>query len=117
MADVRLWTLLTRHNVDGPAVMREQLRHLLEVGRRPRVHLHLVPREVGAYPGLNGAFVIATPADGDDVAYLDNPLQGTVVERATDVLSLRQSWESVRAEAMSHRQTLSVMSEAAEAWT
>ncbi|MET8529593.1 Scr1 family TA system antitoxin-like transcriptional regulator [Micromonospora sp. NPDC005172] len=86
-------------------------------GRRPRVHLHLVPRSVGAYSGLNGAFVIATPADGEDVAYLDNPLQGTVVERTADVLSLRQSWESVRAEALSHRQTLDVITEAAAAWT
>ncbi|MEU7926999.1 helix-turn-helix transcriptional regulator [Micromonospora sp. NPDC049801] len=103
--------------VGGPAVMREQLQHLIEVGRRPRVHLHLVPRSVGAYPGLNGAFVIATPADGEDVAYLDNPLQGTVVERTADVLSLRQSWESVRAEALSHRQTLDVITEAAAAWT
>ncbi|PYC64258.1 DNA-binding protein [Micromonospora arborensis] len=103
--------------VGGPAVMREQLRHLLKVGRRPRVHLHLVPRDVGAYPGLNGAFVIATPPDGDDVAYLDNPLQGTVIERQVDVRSLRQSWESVRAEAMSHGQTLRMISEAAEAWT
>ncbi|MEU0551018.1 helix-turn-helix transcriptional regulator [Micromonospora sp. NPDC005979] len=110
------YTVLERP-VGGPTVMREQLQHLLDIGRRPRVHLHLVPREVGAYPGLDGAFVIATPADGDDVAYLDNPLKGTVIERPTDVLSLRQSWESVRAEAMPHGQTLSVISEAAEAWT
>ncbi|MFE9960335.1 Scr1 family TA system antitoxin-like transcriptional regulator [Micromonospora sp. NPDC005299] len=103
--------------VGGPKVMREQLRHLVEVGRRPRVHLHLVPRDVGAYPGLNGAFVLATPPDGDDVGYLDNQLQGTIVERTVDVNSLRQIWESVRAEAMPHGATLAAISEAAEQWT
>jgi hypothetical protein len=67
--------------------------------------------------GLNGAFVVATPPDGDDLAYLDNQLQGTIVERAADVLSLRETWESVRAEALSHGQTIKMISEAAEAWT
>ncbi|MFI7577527.1 Scr1 family TA system antitoxin-like transcriptional regulator [Micromonospora sp. NPDC049497] len=103
--------------VGGLQVMRDQLRHLVEVGRRPRVHLHLVPRDVGAYPGLNGAFVVATPPEGDDIAYLDNQLRGTIVERTVDVNSLRQTWESVRAEALPHGATLTMISEAAEAWT
>jgi transcriptional regulator with XRE-family HTH domain len=103
--------------VGGPTVMREQLRHLAEVARRPRVHLHLVPRGVGAYPGLNGAFVLATLPDADEVGYLDNQLQGTIVERTTDVQSLRQTWESVRAEALPQGATLTAISEAAAAWT
>ncbi|MCY9555754.1 DUF5753 domain-containing protein, partial [Paenibacillus apiarius] len=103
--------------VGGPKVMREQLEHLVEMGRRPRVHLHLVPETVGAYPGLNGAFVLATPADGDDVGYLDNQLHGTIVERTVDVNSLRQTWESVRAEAMPHGATLAAISEAAKRWS
>ncbi|MFY1693651.1 helix-turn-helix domain-containing protein [Plantactinospora sp. WMMB782] len=103
--------------VGGPDVMREQLRHLLEVAARPRIHLHVVPKGVGAYPGLNGAFVIATPPEGGDVAYLDNQLQGTIVERTADVHSMRQTWESVRAEAMPHGATLTLISEAAKSWT
>ncbi|MCP3783524.1 helix-turn-helix domain-containing protein [Micromonospora sp. A3M-1-15] len=110
------YTVLERP-VGGPKVMREQLRHLADVGHRPRVHLHLVPRGTGAYPGLNGAFVLATPPDGDDVGYLDNQLHGTIVERTVDVNSLRQIWESVRAEAMPHGATLAAISEAAEQWT
>ncbi|MCW3839940.1 helix-turn-helix domain-containing protein [Micromonospora yasonensis] len=110
------YTVLERP-IGGPKVMQEQLRHLVEVGRRPRVHLHLVPREVAAYPGLNGAFVLATPPDGDDLGYLDNQLHGTIVERTVDVNSLRQIWESVRAEAMPHGATLKAISEAAEQWT
>ncbi|RKN31910.1 helix-turn-helix domain-containing protein [Micromonospora musae] len=110
------YTVLERP-VGGPKVMREQLRHLLEVGGRPKVHLHLVPRSTGAYPGLNGAFVLATPPEGDDIAYLDNQLHGTIVERSADVHSLRQTWESVRAEATPHGATLKLISEAAETWT
>ncbi|RKN48516.1 helix-turn-helix domain-containing protein [Micromonospora endolithica] len=103
--------------IGGAQVMREQLLHLVEVGQRPRVHLHVVPRGVGAYPGVNGAFVVATPPEGDDIVYLDNQLQGTIVERTVDVNSLRQTWESVRAEALPHGATLRMISEAAEQWT
>ncbi|MFY1671936.1 helix-turn-helix domain-containing protein [Plantactinospora sp. WMMB334] len=103
--------------VGGPQVMREQLRYLLEVAARPRVHLHVVPKGVGAYPGLNGAFVIATPPEGGDLAYLDNQLHGTIVERTADVHSVRQTWESVRAEAMPHGATLTLISEAAKSWS
>ncbi|MFY1624014.1 DUF5753 domain-containing protein [Micromonospora sp. WMMD735] len=103
--------------VGGPKVMREQLLHLREIGDRPRVHLHLVPRGTGAYPGLNGAFVIATPPEGDDVAYLDNQLHGSIIERTADVHSLRRTWESVRAEALPHGATIKLISEAADSWT
>jgi transcriptional regulator with XRE-family HTH domain len=110
------YTVLERP-VGGPKVMQEQLRHLVETARRPRVHLHIVPKGTGAYPGLNGAFVIATQPQGGDIAYLDNQLTGMIVERTVDVHSLRQIWESVRAEAMPHGASLKLISEAAESWT
>ncbi|MEU8375941.1 helix-turn-helix transcriptional regulator [Micromonospora sp. NPDC048894] len=103
--------------VGGAKVMREQLLHLRDVGSRPRVHLHLVPKGTGAYPGLNGAFVIATPPEGDDIAYLDNQLHGSIIERTADVHSLRRTWESVRAEALPHGATVKMISEAADSWT
>lgn len=106
-----------RRAVGGPKVMGEQLRHLVEMGRRPLTHLHIVPASAGAYAGLNGAFVIATPRQGDEVAYLDNQLKGHIVARAADVLSLRQTWEAVRAEALPRRQSLDLIAEAAEQWT
>ncbi|WP_255435982.1 DUF5753 domain-containing protein [Salinispora sp. H7-4] len=103
--------------IGGPKVMREQLLHLREVATTPKVHLHLIPRGTGAYHGLNGAFVIATPPEGEDIAYLDSQLHGTIVERTADVHSLRQTWESVRAEALPHGATLNLISEAIESWT
>ncbi|MGW0436226.1 helix-turn-helix domain-containing protein [Micromonospora sp. NPDC003197] len=106
-----------RRPVGGPAVMREQLLHLVEVGTRHHVHLHVVPVSVGAYVGLNGAFVIASPGEGDDVAYLDNQLKGHIVQNPADLLTLRNTWEAVRAEALSHGQTIEVIREAVRAWT
>ncbi len=51
-----------RRPVGGPTVMREQLAHLVKVGTAlPRVRIHVVPQAVGAYAGLDGPFVMATP--------------------------------------------------------
>ncbi|HEX5541552.1 MAG TPA: Scr1 family TA system antitoxin-like transcriptional regulator [Micromonospora sp.] len=81
------------------------------------MHLHIVPASAGAYAGLNGAFVIATPPKGDEVAYLDNQLKGHIVARAADVLSLRRTWEAARAEALPRRRSLDLIAAAAEQWT
>jgi transcriptional regulator with XRE-family HTH domain len=108
---------ILRRPVGGLEVMTAQLRHLVEVGRRPRVHLHVVPAGAGAYPGLNGAFVLATPSEGDDLAYLDNQLQGHIVQRQADVLSLRETWESVRARALPHERSIELITEATQAWS
>lgn len=103
--------------VGGPKVMAGQLRHLVEAARRPWVHIQVVPLAAGAYPGLNGAFALATPPEGEDSAYLDNQLQGYVVQRRADVLSVAEAWEVVRSQALSQEQSLRMIEEAAQRWS
>ncbi|TBL36297.1 XRE family transcriptional regulator [Verrucosispora sp. SN26_14.1] len=75
-----------RRPVGGPLVMREQLRRLVKLAtEQPRVRLHVVPASVGAYPGVAGAFVLATLPGGKYVAYLDDQLKGQVIDDAEDV--------------------------------
>lgn len=105
-----------RRPVGSPNVMHGQLVRLTELGELPHIHLHVVPIDVGAYPGFNGPFVIATLPGGDDVAYLDNQLQGHIVQQTEDVLSLRRAWEAVRAEALPHKQSIGMIMEAATSW-
>lgn len=106
-----------RRPVGGPQVMRDQMARLVELGELPHVHLHVVPIDLGAYAGFNGPFVIATLPGGDDVGYIDSQLLGHVVQRTEDVLSLRHSWEALRAEAMPHRQSIDMITEAAQSWS
>ncbi|MFB9237291.1 Scr1 family TA system antitoxin-like transcriptional regulator [Plantactinospora siamensis] len=95
--------------VGGRAVLRDQLLRMLALGRRKTVYLHVVPSGAGAYPGLHGAFVLATAPDGSDVGYLDGQLAGRVVERPSDLATLRRTWEEVRAEALPHRQSIELI--------
>ncbi|WP_433598478.1 helix-turn-helix domain-containing protein [Nocardia sp. CA-135953] len=47
------------HQVGGPAVMAEQLRHLADIGRWPNVSIRVLPQQVGSHRGLiTGSFVL-----------------------------------------------------------
>ncbi|RFS45057.1 hypothetical protein D0Q02_18710 [Micromonospora craniellae] len=106
-----------RRPVGGPLVMREQLRRLVKLAtEQPRVRLHVVPASVGAYPGVAGAFVLATLPGGEDVAYLDDQLKGQVIDDTEDVLAIRASWEAIQGEALPPRQSIELLTEVAESW-
>jgi transcriptional regulator with XRE-family HTH domain len=107
-----------RQPVGGRQVMREQLRHLLAVcDAQPRVRIQVVPTATGAYAGLNGPFVIATPDEGDEVAFRDNQGKGDLVEEPDEVAAMRQLWESIKSEALSCQQSMKLIGEVAESWS
>jgi transcriptional regulator with XRE-family HTH domain len=58
-----------RRPVGSPAVMAEQLDHLLEVAKRPNVSLQVIPHEVGVHPAIKGAFYMLRFSDDWRVAY------------------------------------------------
>ncbi|WP_307871054.1 helix-turn-helix transcriptional regulator [Micromonospora sp. C51] len=106
-----------RRPVGGPVVMREQLWRLVKLAtEHARVRLHVVPASVGAYPGVAGAFVLATLPSGEDVAYLDDQLKGQVIDHTEDVLAIRASWEAIQGEALPPRQSIELLTEVAESW-
>ena len=105
-----------RRPVGGPEVMREQLQAIVKACQEPHVRVHIVPATVGAYAGLNGAFVLATGPNRSEIGYLDNQLQGQVVDGADELAALARAWESVRSEALPHRQSTDLMMEVAQTW-
>ncbi|MCZ7418426.1 helix-turn-helix transcriptional regulator [Verrucosispora sp. WMMA2121] len=107
-----------RRRIGDTEVMGEQLRYLVKVGSTlPRARIQVVPLSVGAYPGINGPFVIATPPHGEDVVYQEGQLHGQVVDRAEHVRQMVEVWESIRGEALSQQQSLDLIAEVAETWT
>ncbi|MFG1676662.1 Scr1 family TA system antitoxin-like transcriptional regulator [Micromonospora sp. NPDC049282] len=106
-----------RRPVGGRATMREQLLALAEACAEPHIRVHVVPSSVGAYAGLNGPFVLATCPDHRIAGYLDNQLQGQVVSAPDEVAAILAAWEAVRGEALSHWQSVDLITEVAETWT
>jgi transcriptional regulator with XRE-family HTH domain len=90
---------VVRRQIGGKAVMRRQIRRLIEVAGRPKVTVEVVPFSAGAHPGLRGQFVIIEFPDpeDDDVLYLENA-QGDVISRdlPEEVPAYREAFEVLR---------------------
>jgi hypothetical protein len=108
--------VVLRRMVGNPAVMREQLEHLVTIGEWPHVQVRVIPADTPWHTGLAGPFVIATLPDGTEVGHLDTQLRGQIVEGRADLVSLGKRWESVTGEALPRRQSIELIKEVAKTW-
>jgi len=107
-----------RRPVGGPAIMHEQLNHLLRVTHRPNVVLQVIPASVGVHGGLAGAgFIVADFADMPPVAYQETQVGGQVIEDHDDIAILLAAWDRLRAEALPRAASLDLIEEVASIWT
>jgi transcriptional regulator with XRE-family HTH domain len=108
-----------RYEIGGHDVMRGQLEHLIEMAGRPTIALHVIPDGAGAHPGLLGSMMIAGFADHDrpDVAYLESPLAGWLVEDASDVAQVVLLYDTLRGEALSQRASAELLAKVVQEWT
>jgi transcriptional regulator with XRE-family HTH domain len=61
-------------------VMPEQLRHLINITRKPNVTIHVIPFARGPHPGLRGPFVLlGFDVSLDSVLYLENARRGDLL--------------------------------------
>ncbi|HXV92080.1 MAG TPA: helix-turn-helix transcriptional regulator, partial [Pseudonocardia sp.] len=82
--------------VGGPEIMRAQLTHLAAATALPSVTLQVVPRRVGAHPGMSAAFTVLGFGDSGmpGMAYVEHPMGSIHVEKESDVTlrSCPQPW-------------------------
>lgn len=91
------------HRVVGsPAVMREQIEHLIQVSKLPSVNLQVLPLSAGAHVGVHGPItVLRFPDPGHgDIAYSDTPLGGNVIDDLRDVTELGRLFSALQAQAL-----------------
>ncbi|MFJ8545354.1 helix-turn-helix domain-containing protein [Streptomyces sp. NPDC093586] len=95
-----------RRPVGGTMVWRQQLEHLLEVGRLRNVDLQVMPTSADAHPGLNGKIEVLKFADGTAVGRSDGAYGGrpTADPRQLRILELR--YGTIRAQALTPRESL-----------
>jgi transcriptional regulator with XRE-family HTH domain len=116
---LQLWVIVDegalRRPVGGPAVMANQLAHLAESARRPRVVLQVIPFKVGAHPGMAGAFAVLRFGEPSevDVVYTEGQGTGLFLEGATDVRRYTKTFEHLRALAMPPADSVSLITDAA----
>ncbi|MFF4414051.1 helix-turn-helix domain-containing protein [Streptosporangium sp. NPDC001559] len=76
-----------RRQIGGRAVMREQLEHLVELGRLPNVEIRVIPFSSGAHAAMDGKFcLLSFPAPEDpDLVYLEQATSGLMPEDPEEV--------------------------------
>lgn len=106
-----------RRLVGGKDAMRRQLLRLIELSRRPRVTIEVVPFSAGAHPGLNGPFVVLEFPDpeDDDVVYLENT-GGELIRReeSDQVLPYLETFEQLRAISLGPEGSIEYLRQAAD---
>jgi Domain of unknown function (DUF5753) len=114
---VILGEAVLRQRVGGGAVMREQLAHLVESAKNPRITIQVMPFTADAHPGLLGPFVVASFENGPDAAYLDSVLDGQVSERRQQVAQARLLYDTLAREALSPGASMELITRVTQEWT
>lgn len=100
-----------RRLVGGVDTMRDQLRHLVEMGGRERIEIRVLPFRAGAHPGQMGSFIILTqPYPFPEVGYAET-LGGSVVVEAEAVERFTTAYDLLRDHALDARESINLISE------
>jgi transcriptional regulator with XRE-family HTH domain len=108
-----------RYEIGDAYVMRGQLEHLVELARRPNIALHVLPSGSGSHPGLLGHMTIAGFAGPDqpDVAYMETPLAGWLVEEPEEVAEVILLCDTLRGEALSQKASAELLAKVVQEWS
>ena len=117
-----IWAVLDepaiRRPVGGQAVMKAQLRHLIDITAAPNstITLQILPLAIGSHPGLSGPFVILDFPTSEDppVVYLETATDGLYLEETAETERYNLMFDHLRASALSARESASLIARLAE---
>ncbi len=106
-------SVLHRRTAD-PAVLVEQLKHLVTLSKLPNVHIQVLPFDaVGVHTGMDGTFTVLTFGPelvGDPgVAYTESRITGTYYEDAAEIQRYRETWSLVQLQALKPEQSQAIL--------
>ena len=104
-----------RADIGGPAVMRAQLRRLLEVAERPNVTLQVLPFSNAAHVDPISPFTILEFPEAADptVVYLEHLTGCLFLETVDEIRRYTVVFDHLRAEALGIGQSADLMAEMA----
>jgi transcriptional regulator with XRE-family HTH domain len=99
-----LWVLIDEgvlHRPVAPAsVIDDQLNHLIAVSKWPNVTIQVVPYAAGGHSGLLGGFIVCDLPGSKSIAFLDDALDGRVVEDTETVSEILLRFAGLRSDAL-----------------
>jgi transcriptional regulator with XRE-family HTH domain len=106
-----------RRPVGGARCMYEQLMHVVELAEQPEPIVQVIPTSVGEHAGFAGPLMIASSANGQDVAFVDSALGGNVAEQIDDVAVIKRLWYKLLSTALPEKASVEFIEKAAQEWS
>jgi transcriptional regulator with XRE-family HTH domain len=113
MLMVMIDEMVLRRPVGGASCMHGQLQHLINVARRPRVEIQVVPFGVGANPGLEGPMVIMEFDAQPTLVYLEIRSASGFLEEPAELSRAKVAWRALRSMALSPEDSVRLIAEVA----
>jgi transcriptional regulator with XRE-family HTH domain len=114
----QLWAVIhetvLRVPMGGPAIMREQLLHIAELGRTHRVMLQVLTFSAAADAAMNSMASIMAFADAPPVVYSEGAHTGQLIDEPALVDRYQVSYDFVRAAALSPKASLTLIESTAK---
>jgi transcriptional regulator with XRE-family HTH domain len=95
-----------RQPIGTPQVMVEQLRFLVEAGRRPNIEIQVMPQFIEWHPGLAGPFLLYRFPEAPEVVHFEHFSSGAFVPDVYDVKMYRAAVDIMRHKALSVEDSL-----------
>ncbi|MFJ3225707.1 helix-turn-helix domain-containing protein [Streptomyces sp. NPDC086783] len=95
-----------RRRVGGTMSWRQQLEHLLDVGRLHHVRLQVMPTDCEPHPGLDGRIELLKFPDGTAAGRSDGAFNGRPVTDPKSLRILELRYGTIRAQALPPRESL-----------
>jgi transcriptional regulator with XRE-family HTH domain len=107
-----------RRHVGGSAVMRAQLKRIVEVAALPKVTFQLIPLDLGAHPAMGGNFAIIEFEEPmvNDVVYIEGVFGSIYVESAAELERYRAMFARLRSIALSPKGSIALARRIAAAY-
>ncbi|KUJ66242.1 DNA-binding protein [Streptomyces albus subsp. albus] len=116
----RYWCILDeavlRRGVDDPEVMTRQLLSLIERGAASHITLQILPFASGQHADSGGSLTLYTVPGEPLVAYEEGARSGKIIEDPGEVAKRRESYDLLRAVALSPRDSEAMIRAAMEDW-
>lgn len=104
-----------RKRVGGPRVMHDQLMHLVNSSARPNVSLRVVPDDLGAHPGMMGAFVLLDFPSPDDprMVYIESARTSLCMDTSNELVLYEGIFNRVAAVALPGEESVRLIADMA----
>lgn len=108
------YSALTRP-LGGPAVLKEQLHHMLDIQQLRHVEIQVMPHDRQNHAGLNGPMILLETAERQQLAYVEGHRGGYFVRDQPDLGDLIGKYGILRAQALTPEESAKLIERVAQA--